>query len=256
MIKVDLSSNLAHQFALESGLKYQMLPLIQKYPKKWNRKHIFDFNVRHSMLEILQRREESRENIVGILSGNIVDGFILVDTAERGRLRFSVGQEFVTGQLDGKLKKTIQIEADIRTDRLGGVKSIGSIHYISVIDERSQLKFADNLVRLTQLSSLIDGWDDGHGRSVSPDIILATTKIITNRRIINKICRIYPTASGTVHFEFASKQYEFIIEIFSKNRIDFYGLGLENKEEISYLFDGLTEDFWDTLDDYLPSEEV
>lgn len=112
--------------------------------------------------------------------------------------------------------------------------------------EKQKLLIRENISRLTEIGQLEDNWDNYNAQKFNPNLIFRCIDIVTSLELEFQP-EIFPTAKGSIQFEYELDDYHYLeFEIYLE-KIDLYTRIQERKiikNNISL------EEFFDTVNDF------
>jgi len=170
-----------------------------------------------------------RFDSVGRLLGSVIDadesnGRITINTDEHGTFELRVPPERAANEFDGKMKNDVQFRLVIELDENDTFRGVVEVLEIELIDDQVLADMDNCRNRIAALSSLVDGWHDGSGKSPTLAATNAGYALLARNPGMASHYRIFPTEAGGLLFEFARAGWDYSVEISPDGQAEIYGV--------------------------------
>ena len=174
---------------------------------------------------------ESIGTLLGsFVSEDHVQGHIQVSTIEHGVLSLPVDADQVLADFDGKIGSEVQFRLLLELNRDDQIVKVLEVLEVDLIDAKINAEVGRCRARINLLTTLEDGWLDGHGTAVSASAGRTALQLLKRRPGFAERLRIFPSDGGGMQLEWASGEWRYSMEISDNGAAEICGVEISGQK--------------------------
>jgi hypothetical protein len=166
-------------------------------------------------------------------------GSIEIDTTSYGIIEVQVDREEVAQIYDGNIEALVQFDLTLELDHHENFRGVQSVHEVDLVDEANATALTDIMRRITEISSMQDGWLDGDGEAISPLSVEMARKFVMRTLTLVGSMLAFPSPEGSVTIQIRNEGYSGSIDFEPCGAVEFVAIGRNEPFETDGSYNGV-----------------
>lgn len=166
-------------------------------------------------------------------------GSIEIDTTSYGIIEVQVDREEVAQIYDGNIEALVQFDLTLELDHHENFRGVQSVHEVDLVDEANATALTDIMRRITEISSMQDGWLDGDGEAISPRSVEMARKFVMRTLTLVGSMLAFPSPEGSVTIQIRNEGYSGSIDFEPCGTVEFVAIGRNEPFETDGSYNGV-----------------